>query len=162
MIVGKIQRFLFSIIKPLCFGERKKLCKCFPLVVLGGHWWYWVEWADVCHAKYMQCMFTMKASAKLRMQNQLALPQAPCIRSMVGLCPRLCFLRFFMCVSVCVCDGASEAWGQRWIQPSLILNFWSLCIRKSFVVAKIFREPQISSSLVWVCGFKSLSSWDLR
>lgn len=36
MIVGKIQRFLFSIIKQLCFGERKKLSKCFPLVVLGG------------------------------------------------------------------------------------------------------------------------------
>lgn len=34
--MGKIQRFLFSVIKQLCFDERTKLFKCFSLLVLGS------------------------------------------------------------------------------------------------------------------------------
>lgn len=103
MIVGKIQRFLFSIIKPLCFGKRKKLSKCFPfggigraLVVLGG-----VSRHVPCkiHAMYVHNEGFSKAT-----HAKLACITTSTLHSFhVGaLSPALFFKVFYVCLCVCM------------------------------------------------------------
>lgn len=105
MIVGKIQRFLFSVIKPLCFGERRKLSKCFRLVVLGGHWGVGRHYGEGRHVPCkVHAMYAHNEGFSKSMHANPACITTSTLHSFhVGLCPQLCFLRFFyMCLCVCM------------------------------------------------------------